>query len=72
MKNMTPEEIREIRKNLGITQEKFAHLLGTTVASVNKWEAGRVKPSRLSLKELKEIKNNYGSYVCRREEHKNS
>jgi putative transcriptional regulator len=65
---MKPEEIQDIRKKLGVTQEKFAQLLGTTVVSVNRWENGKAIPSRLYVKELKELKNNYGSYVCRRKE----
>lgn len=65
---MTPEEIQKIRKDLGVSQEKFAQLLGTTVVSVNRWESGKVKPSRLYIKEIKELRNNSGSYICRREE----
>lgn len=63
---MTPDEIKSIRINLGVTQEKFAQLLGTTVVTVNRWENGKTKPSRMSIKEIKEIKANYGSYTTRR------
>ncbi len=69
---MTPEEIQEIRKKLCVSQEKFAHLLGTTVVSVNRWENGKTIPSRLYIKELKELRNNHGSYACRRKELKKS
>lgn len=65
---MTPEEIQEIRRMLCVSQEKFAHLLGTTVVSVNRWENGKAKPSRLYIKELKELRKNHGSYTCRRKE----
>lgn len=65
---MTPEEIQDIRKNLAVSQEKFAQLLGTTVVTVNRWENGKASPSRLYIRELKELRQNYGSYVCRREE----
>jgi DNA-binding transcriptional regulator YiaG len=65
---MTPEEILEIRKKLCVTQEKFAALLGTTVVTVNRWENGKAVPSRLYIKELKELRNNHGSYLCRRKE----
>lgn len=54
---MNPEDIKSIRLSLGVTQEKFAHLLGTTVVSVCRWESGKTKPSRLYIKELKELKN---------------
>ena len=65
---MTTEEIQEIRRKLCVSQEKFAQLLGTTVVTVNRWENGKAKPSRLYIKELKELRNNCGSYVCRRQE----
>lgn len=69
---MTPEEIFDIRKKLCVSQEKFAQLLGTTVVSVNRWESGKVRPSRLYIKELKQLRDSHGSYVCRREEFKNA
>lgn len=63
---MTPEEIQELRHGLGVSQERFAQLLGTTVVSVNRWENGKAKPSRLYVKEIKELKSKNGSYLCRR------
>lgn len=69
---MTPEEIQAIRIKLGVTQEKFAQLLGTTVVSVNRWENGKTRPSRLYIKEMKELRNNYGSYICRRKKSEES
>lgn len=69
---MTADEITNLRKKLGVTQEKFAHLLGTTSVTVNRWENGKTIPSRLYIKELKQLKANCGSYVCRREKPKES
>lgn len=69
---MTPEEIQAIRTNLCVSQEKFAQLLGTTVVTVNRWENGKTKPSRLYVRELKELRRDYGSYICRRKESKKS
>jgi DNA-binding transcriptional regulator YiaG len=69
---MTPEEIQEIRAKLCVSQEKFASLLGATVVTVNRWENGRSKPSRLYVKELKQLRANSGSYACRREELKDA
>ncbi len=65
---MSPEEITDLRKKLGVSQEKFAQLLGATVTSVCRWENGKVVPSRLSLRELKELRSKSGSYICRRKE----
>jgi len=36
--------VRELRKRLGLTQEKFAARLGVTFPTVNRWENGRTKP----------------------------
>ena len=69
---MTPEEIQEIRAKLCVSQEKFASLLGTTVVTVNRWENGKAKPSRLYIKELKQLRATHGSYASRRKEFEDS
>ena len=38
------EQIREYRKNAGLTQEQVANYLGVTAPAVNKWE--RAVPAR--------------------------
>ncbi len=63
---MTPEEIKKIRDDLGVSQERLASLLGTTTTTVNRWENGKVKPSRLYVKELKELVKNHETYIRRR------
>jgi len=65
---MTSDEIKAIREKLCVSQEKFASLLGATVVSVNRWENGKTKPSRLYVKELKQLRSSCGSYTSRREE----
>lgn len=52
---MTPEEIKAIRLNLGLTQEQFAHKIGATVASVNRWENGKATPFRLYVQAMKKL-----------------
>lgn len=66
---MKPEEITELRNKLCVSQEKFAQMLGATVVTINRWENGKAKPSRLYIKELKELGERSGSYICRRKEH---
>lgn len=41
-----PEEVnvKEIRSNLHLTQEQFAHLIGASVYAVRHWENGRRHP----------------------------
>ena len=52
---MTKEEIIEIRKSLGITQEQFAALMGCSFTSVNRWEMGHASPSRLYEREIRTL-----------------
>ncbi len=40
--------IRQLRVKLGMTQEEFAHALGITVSTVNRWENGHSEPSKLA------------------------
>jgi len=41
---------------MGLTQEQFAAKVGVTFATVNRWEAGKAKPSRLALNRLEELR----------------
>jgi len=41
-----------MRLNLGMTQEELAQKLGVTFTSVNRWENGQTKPSKLARKQL--------------------
>jgi putative transcriptional regulator len=44
--------IRDIRLNLGLSQEEFASAIGVTFSTVNRWENGHAKPSRLAAKNI--------------------
>jgi DNA-binding transcriptional regulator YiaG len=46
--NNTGTLIRELRLRLKMTQEEFAHSLGITVSTVNRWENGHSEPSKLA------------------------
>ena len=43
---MLPTEIKELREQLGVTQEKMANLLQIGAKSYCRWETGRERPSR--------------------------
>lgn len=47
--------IKETRRRLGLTQEKFAAKLGVTLPTINRWENGRTKPSPLAIQNLREL-----------------
>lgn len=49
---MTPERIRDIRIQLQLTQEDFAHMIGVTFSTVNRWENGKSQPNRIALRLL--------------------
>lgn len=40
LRNMTGEEVRAIRKRLGLTQQELADKVGVARASVARWEIG--------------------------------
>jgi len=42
--HMSPEDIKQTRKGLGITQESFAALLNISERTVQEWEQGRRVP----------------------------
>jgi putative transcriptional regulator len=57
--NMTPENenhvglaVSALRRRLNMTQEEFAHAIGVTVSTVNRWENGHIVPSRLARKAM--------------------
>ncbi|MDR1322713.1 MAG: helix-turn-helix domain-containing protein [Gracilibacteraceae bacterium] len=43
-KMITPDEIRDTRKNLGMTQAMFAVVIGVSKKTVESWETGRYTP----------------------------
>ena len=46
------EQVREVRRQLGLSQEELAHALGVSFATVNRWENGKTAPSKLALKQF--------------------
>jgi putative transcriptional regulator len=56
-------DIKSMRQKLGLTQEKFAQVLGVTFGTVNRWEKGKTKPSPLAVEKMKKIErdNEYNS-----------
>ena len=44
--------ISALRRRLNMTQEEFAHAIGVTVSTVNRWENGHIEPSRLARKAI--------------------
>ena len=49
---MKPDHIRRLRRNLGLTQQQFAGLLGVSFVTLNRWENGQSKPSAMGIAKL--------------------
>ncbi len=46
------KRIKSIRLALGFSQEELAHKLGVSFTSVNRWENGQTKPSKLARRQI--------------------
>ena len=55
MENKLAENIRNCRKNLGLTQEQLAERLGITLGAVSKWERGSSEPDLGFIMDLAEL-----------------
>jgi len=49
------QSVTALRQSLSMTQEEFAHAIGVTVSTVNRWENGHVEPSRLARKAMEHL-----------------
>jgi DNA-binding transcriptional regulator YiaG len=47
-----PALVKEVRRQLSISQEDLARELGVSYATVNRWENGQAKPSKLARAQL--------------------
>ncbi len=57
MSNLLGDEIKNLRQEyLILSQKKFADLLGTTQATVYRWETGRSKPSANKAEKLAQLR----------------
>jgi putative transcriptional regulator len=52
--------VRALRHELKMTQEEFAHELGITVGTVNRWENRRFRPSKLARATLADFAQRHG------------
>lgn len=49
---LEPQEIRQIREKVHVSQAVFAALLNTSISTVQKWETGQKHPAGTALKLL--------------------
>jgi len=53
--NMTPADIKDLRRLMECNQESFGMLFEVSQKAVSKWESGKGKPSKLAMRELKKM-----------------
>ena len=51
------EELKKLSQQQGWSQEDLARNLGVSFATVNRWENGKTKPSRLAQEKIKQVAN---------------
>lgn len=52
---LEPAQIKQIREDAHVSQAVFAHLLNTSVSTVQKWEIGQKRPTGTALKLLRMV-----------------
>ncbi len=52
--------IQDIRLSMGLTQEEFAVTIGVTFPTVNRWENGHTKPSKLAIQQIEALVDKLG------------
>lgn len=55
---MTAKDIRQTRKRLKLSREKFAALIGVSAGSIQNWEKKGVKPSPVYVEKIKSLESN--------------
>lgn len=52
MGNKTGNQLKQLRKEHGLSQEKFAHEIGVSRQIISRWEKGKVTPNTTSVKKI--------------------
>lgn len=53
--------VKEIRQSLNLTQEEFAHRIGVTVSTVNRWEKLKSKPHKVLMRTIENLSTENGN-----------
>ena len=55
------DAISTFRHQLRLTQEQLAHEMGVTASTINRWENGHARPTRLAQRALRECAQRHGA-----------
>ena len=47
---MFSDKVKKVRLNLGVSQDRFAKMIGVSYATINRWENSKNEPSKLAQK----------------------
>lgn len=53
----SPKEIQKVRKDLRMTQERFAHVVGTSPSAIKHWEQGIRTPTGAAAQLIRVLKS---------------
>lgn len=53
---MTPADIKKLREDMGLTQERLARELDISFSTVNRWENGKSRPKGVFLRALEQFR----------------
>lgn len=52
---MTPNQVLQARRKLGLSQAAFAELIGVSPRAVKYWERGQRNPSKVAVKRIQDL-----------------
>lgn len=52
---MKPNDIKKLRKKLGLTQKEFAARLKVDAITISRWERNEQRPSKLAHRQLERL-----------------
>ncbi len=55
MSEITPEQVRSLRRLLGLTQAQLAERIGCSKLAISYWETGRRSPTGLYAREVQRL-----------------
>ena len=64
-----PSRVRRLRRDLNLTQVRFAARLGVSVVTIHRWETGQSRPRQLAIARLVEMETEHARQTALRTEH---
>ena len=55
-----PQLVKDVRNQLGLSQEELAHELGVSFATINRWENGKTVPFKLARRQFEAFCEKHG------------